>query len=57
MARRRVLLFLKSLDAYSFCQSNGVSRPTNPKGVMQMRCLMKCPSEQPLLYNFNILVD
>ncbi|KAM0070933.1 putative phosphotransferase with an alcohol group as acceptor [Helianthus debilis subsp. tardiflorus] len=31
MARRRVLLFLKSLDAYSFCQSNGVSRPTNPK--------------------------
>ncbi|KAI3828166.1 hypothetical protein L1987_02263 [Smallanthus sonchifolius] len=31
MGRRRVLLFLKSLDAYSFHQSNGVSRSTNPK--------------------------
>ncbi|KAI7728147.1 hypothetical protein M8C21_017567 [Ambrosia artemisiifolia] len=31
MARRRVLLFLKSLDAYSFHQSNTVSPPTNPK--------------------------
>ncbi|KAK9074138.1 hypothetical protein SSX86_006735 [Deinandra increscens subsp. villosa] len=31
MGRRRVLLFLKSLDAYPFHQSNGASRSTNPK--------------------------
>ncbi|KAL8239314.1 hypothetical protein R6Q59_015881 [Mikania micrantha] len=31
MDRRRVLLFLKSLDAYSYHQSNGLSRSINPK--------------------------
>nr|BCT08366.1 NAD(H) kinase [Flaveria bidentis] len=31
MGRKRVLLFLKSLDAYSFHQLNGASRSTNPK--------------------------
>lgn len=40
MGRRRLLLLLKPLDVYSFHQSNGISRVTNPKVLQYLdnRC-------------------